>query len=255
MPPRCLLYTSILRTTVAMFGAFALFSSLVGCSGNPVAGSPAYKEGELGNGDFLFACDDSVACHKWSNNAKNFPTEIATGSNFEIRFVAKGEQGSSNTIFINEKRYEGIKTEPLPPFVSSGPEGLSAQKPGFGSVVARDNTGVVIDYVTLKIVQPDGLVVYDAKHDAATSGDNPLSLQSLSLKVGDLPSYRVVAEHKLEAIAGSVNVKWESDNPTVIEVVSYTRGVVNFRAKAAGTAKLKATGAALTKELSVEVTP
>lgn len=224
-------------------------AALTGCRGNPEEGSPAYKEGRLGNGSFLFKCDDSVACDRWStSSAKDFPSQIATGSTFNLRFVADGQEGA--TLRIAGKTYTGVTLSAVEPYVGKGPDGFSAIKPGYGSVVAKDAAGRILDYVTLKIVQPDGLVVYASDY----KGVDPPRVQAIRASVGQAQSFRTVAEYKREAIAGSVRVQWESANPAVVQVESYTRGVVNIVAKGEGKTKLVAVGAALTKEIDVEVT-
>jgi hypothetical protein len=218
-------------------------------SGNPSPWSAAYKQGELGFGAFLFACDDSVACDRWStNDAKDFPPQIATGSVFDLRFVASGEQGVALT---TKEKYPGVTSEAVAPYVGTGPDGFTALMPGYGTVVARDSRGFIIDYVTLKIVKPDALVVYAAEY----KGTNPIALEALTLRPNERKSYRTVAQHNLEAVAGSVQIRWESADKDVAQVESYQRGVVNIVAKSAGKTKLKAVGAALSKEIDVEVTP
>jgi hypothetical protein len=239
-------------TMVAAMALSFACMALSGCNDNPAPGSTAYKEGELGNGDFLFACDDGVACLPYSGDAKKFPTAIASGATFDVRFVAKNQQGTSIT--IDEKRYDGITTVGLAPYVSSGPSGFSASKPGFGTILVRDSGGTVIDYVTLKFVKPDTLVVYDAAYDVGR-GKEPPAIQALNLKVDDASSYRVVAQYNRESIAGSIPVEWESESPDIVEVESYTRGVVNLRAKGAGKTTLVANGGGLAKTINVEVTP
>jgi hypothetical protein len=239
-------------TKAAAIATMALcIGALSGCNGNPAPGSEAYKEGELGNGDFLFACDDGVACLPYSGDAKKFPSKIATGSIFDVRFVGKNQQGT--VITIKDKKYDGIKTEPVAPYVSKGPDGFVAVQPGYGTLIVRDSKGIVIDYVTMHFVQPDDLIVYDANYDAA-KGKQPPQIQTLNLKVDATPSYRVVAEHAAEAVAGSIPVKWESLDDTIVEVESYSRGVVNLRAKGVGKTKISAKGAALEKQMDVEVT-
>ncbi len=240
------------RTTTTTAGIIALaIGALVGCSDNPRAGDPAYKEGELGNGDFLFACDDGAACLPYSGDASRFPDQIATGSNFDVRFVAKNQQGSA--IVIKDKRYEGIVAQPVGPFVGKGPEGFAALKPGYGTIIVRDSKGTVIDYVTLKFVQPNDLIVYEADYDVGR-GKEPPRIQTMTMTVGAAQSYRVVAEYGAEPAAGSIPVKWASENTEFVVVESYTRGVVNLRAKAAGKATLKAVAGGLEKKIEVEVT-
>jgi hypothetical protein len=220
---------------------------LFGCSDNPPSGSSAYKAGELGNGSFLFACDDSVACDRWTtNNAADFPKQIATGAVFDVRFVENGQQG---TITTNDQKYAGVTSQPVAPYVSSGPDGFVTDQPGFGVIMAKDGRGYVIDYATITIVKPDSLVVYDASY----KGNNPTAHEALTLKVGDAPSFRTVAQYSLEAVAGSIQVQWTSADPQIVQVQSYSRGVVTLSAKGVGSTKLTAAGAALTKDIPVEV--
>jgi hypothetical protein len=223
--------------------------ALVGCSAqNPGPDSTSYKQGELGNGAFLFRCDDSVACDRWStNNAKDFPDQIATGATFQLRFVASQDQGA----VAGSEKYPGVTSQPLGPYVSSGPDGFTTLKPGYGTVTARDNRGFVIDYVTLKILKPDALVVYAAEY----KGDNPPAVDALALKPADRKSFRTVAQKNLASLAGAISVEWTTSDPNVVVIESYDRGVVNVVAKGAGSAKLTAAGAALTKTVDVEVKP
>lgn len=246
----------VLGLSVVALAVAAAF--VAGCNGNPPPGSAAYKEGELGNGDFLFACDDGVACLPYSGDAKKFPRAIASGATFDVRFVSKNEQGATvnvDFVDVDGKRYEGLRTTALPPFVEEGPDGsFVAAKPGFGTVVVRDQHSFVVDYVTLNIVKPDALVVYDANYDVAF-GTSPPQLQTVTLKVDERSSYRVFAEHARDPIAGSIPVTWTSADPEVLAVESYSprSRVVTVVAKKAGTTTLQAEGAGLTKPITVEV--
>jgi hypothetical protein len=234
--------------TLLGWSAILSFFALAGCTGNPPEGSTAYKEGKLGNGSFLFKCDDSVACDRWStDDAKDFPTQIALGSNFHLRFVADGQEGT--TLNINGRRYDGITLAPVGPYVSSGPEGFAAVQAGYGTVYARDSNGAVIDYVTLKIVKPDELVVYQAEY----KGVDPTPVTTIEMTVGQRQSFRTFGRYNHEAVAGSIRVQWKSADPDVVEVESYTRGVVTILPKKRGNTKLTAVGQALTKEIDVDV--
>ena len=236
------------RPSVSIVGFILGALTLSACTNNPDLGSSSYKEGKLGNGSFLFKCDDSVACDRWStNDAKDFPSQIALGSRFSLRFVADGEEGMS--ISIDGRRYDGITLEAIAPYVGSGPEGFTPLKAGYGTVVAREANGRIIDFVHLKLVQPDGLVVYKAEY----KGTNPERLQALNMTIGQTQSFRTVAEYKQEAIAGAIPTSWESADPSIVQVASYTSGVVTIIGKSAGKTKLKVVGAALSKELDVEV--
>lgn len=134
-------------------------------------------------------------------------------------------------------------------YVGSGLDGFAALQPGYGTVVAHDRDGKVIDYVPLHIVVPDALVVYDA----AYTGDHPPSVDALSLQNGDRPSYRTVGEVASEASAGSIRVAWTAADPTTLAIESYTDGVVTLHALRHGTTTLTAVGAALTKTITVDV--
>jgi hypothetical protein len=124
-------------------------------------------------------------------------------------------------------------------------------RPGYGTVVVRDVSGSVIDYVTLKIMKPDALVVYAAEY----KGTNPPPVDSLTMKVSDRKSFRTVGQKDLNALAGSINIEWTSSDPNLVQVESYVGGVVNIVAKARGAATLTAAGAALTKTIPVTVSP
>jgi hypothetical protein len=237
------------RSTRTLLGCSAvLLFALAGCTSNPPAGSTAYKEGKLGNGSFLFKCDDAVACDRWStDDAKDFPTQIATGSNFRLRFVADGQEGT--TLNIKGTQYDGITLAPVGPYVSSGPDGFAAVNPGYGTVYARDSKGAVIDYVTFRIVKPDDLVVYQADY----KGVDPVPVRKIAMTVGQRQSFRTFGRYKQEVVAGSIRVQWTSTDTEIAEVDSYTRGVVTILPKAPGTTKLTAVGGGLTKEIDLEV--
>ena len=221
---------------------------LAACTDRPGSGSPEYKTGSLGNGGFLFQCDDSVACDRWStNSAKDFPSQIVTGATFKLRFVANQNQGE----VIGDDVYPGATMRALGPYVSSGPDGFTTLKPGLGTVMVRDSSGFVIDYVTLSIQKPDALVVYDA----AYKGDVPTPVKSLTMKASDRKSFRTVATKQLQPLAGSIRVEWTSSNPAVVSVVSYSAGVALISAAGPGSAKLTAAGAALSMDIPVQVSP
>jgi len=221
---------------------------LAACSASASTGDPAYKTGALGNGAFLFSCDDSVACAKWNDNAKEFPTLFTTGSTFRLTLVANVDPGSPY-VAIGSTANPGVTLEAVGPYVGSGLDGFAALQPGYGTVVAHDRDGKVIDYVPLHIVVPDALVVYDA----AYTGDHPPSVDALSLQNGDRPSYRTVGEVASEASAGSIRVAWTAADPTTLAIESYTDGVVTLHALRHGTTTLTAVGAALTKTITVDV--
>lgn len=220
------------------------------------------KGGELGNGSFAFACDDAVACERWSKDKSGFPAAVATGSTFDVFFFEKGRATTITadayaayregvTVTIDDQRYHGVTTQPVGARVVDGPEGLTAVEPGYATLVARDNRGIILDYVTLSVLRPDALVVYPADSE----GYDPPPVHSIRLQEGESERYRTVTARDLSTLAGAVRVEWRSDDPSVATIESYNRGVVRIAARGAGRTQVRVTGAALTKALEVEVTP
>ena len=245
--------------TRAVFAAVIVsaLSSAAGCRVQPDTSSPSYKKGELGNGSFVFQCDDSVACDRWSNSANAFPDKVSTGAIFDVRFIANGDAAgfsvttdrattASGTVYDGQS---SVTYTAIAPYMSSGPDGFVTVKPGYGVIAAKDANGAILDYVTVRIVKPDGLVVYDAKY----KGTDPVRLEKIDLQNGESQDFRTVAEYDMEAIAGSIRVEWTSADSSIAEVVGYRHGVVTVKGKAAGKTKLTAAGAALTQEIDVEV--
>jgi hypothetical protein len=228
--------------TVTLLVGIAL-AAATGCNGDGLNPLTAKKSGELGNGDFVFHCDDGAACIPYSNDASKFPQMIATGSTFQMTF---SPDSKAPTV-------EGIE-----PYFRLGPDGIAALEPGQGTIIARDNAGKIVDFISLKIVQPEGLVVYRADADV-TSRQIPTPVDKVTLTIDKDASYRVIgqvggtADHGGQPVAGSIRVDWQSSDTSVARIESYTGGVANIRAIGAGNAKLTVTGGALTTELDVEV--
>lgn len=239
-----------MSTMSTMRGRFLLLLALplAACSATPSSNDVAYKAGSLGNGSFLFDCDDSVACARWSNNAKEFPTLFTTGSNFNLAFIATEDQGNTN-LSTGNGTYPGLTIEAVGPYVGKGPDGFAALQPGYGSVIAHDKDGKVIDFITLHIVKPEALVVYDAEY----TGAEPVPVDAVGLATDDRARYRTVGETRGEPSAGSIRVEWTSDDPSIVAVESYVRGVVTLHALRHGSTAVTAAGAALTKRITVVV--
>lgn len=228
----------------AVLGA-VLFT--VGCSSTNGSG---YKEGDLGNGGFYFSCEDAVSCQPYSNDAAKFPKAVSLSSSFSVRFVP---QASSNTVHItfNESAPDrGITVAPVGEFVSRGPKGLVAVKSGYATLASRDASGDLIDYVVIRVVMPDALVVYDA----GESTSSPRPVDKIKLATDDRATYRAFAQAKKENLAGTLQLEWTSSDPTILDVESATDGAATVVAKAPGTATLTATGGTFTQKVAVEVT-
>lgn len=235
-------------------GALAIVAAsvLAGCSSDPAPGSPAYQEGRLGNGGFVFNCDDSVDCTPSSTAARTFPEAVALGSTFGVRFLPR----SSNDIDIgvnDDPTPNGITVQPVGRgFLSAeGTDGLVAKQAGQGTLVARDAAGTVYDFTTLRIAQPDALAIYGT----TGSGISSSRVTAISLSVGRSASYRARALEKGVALAGTFPSEWVSSDTTVADVVMDSTRSATLTAKKAGNVTLKVSGAAFSAEIPVEVTP
>lgn len=235
------------RSLVPLAG---LALALGACTPNPSPGDAAYRDGSLGQGSFAFACDDGLACHVTSSgDAKTFPSMIATGSRFDVRFVPNDEQGVDDP--FDSSSTNGIVITPVAPYLENGIDGLAAVKPGWGTLLATDATGAVVDYIIVTIVQPDALVVYDA--NTPLTLENPASIDEVSLSPGDTRTFRVVAEKNDERVAGALTTSWSSSDESILDVDRSPGGLVTVRAKKAGSATLTAKGAALETKVTVDV--
>jgi hypothetical protein len=129
-----------------------------------------------------------------------------------------------------------------------------ALKLGYGTVAARDAAGQLVDFVNIRVAKPDALVIYDA---AVAHGETPSRIDSLTIKLGqqDSRQLKAFAQEKNSVLAGSLAVQWSVEPKTGIVDLLDSEGEVTVTPRAAGTAKLTASGGTFTQEISVEVTP
>ncbi len=220
------------------------------------ASTDGSKPGELGNGGFYFACTDAVSCARYSDDAARFPKAVSVGSTFQVRFTPKSSsslEASDSHINLTSGTDRGITIEPVGEFISRGPNGLAALKLGYGTVTARDAAGQLIDFVNIRVAKPDALVIYDA---AVEHGDTPSRIGSLTISLGQRDSRRLraFAQEKNSVLAGSLAVEWSVEPPTGVVDLFDNEGELTITPRAAGTAKLTASGGTFAQEISVEVT-
>lgn len=238
--------TIVDRRRAASSLAFVIL--IAGCNGNPTEGSANYRTGELGNGGFLFACDDSVTCDHYSNSATTFPHQIASGANFRLRFVPTNDQGGS--VDLDGPSYQGITIDPVGPFIGKGTMGFAALAPGIATFAAKNAKGSLIDYGTVRIVKPDAIAVVGA---TSVSESESSRIPRFNLHVGEAVDIVAVAEYEDELVAGAFNVAWSSRDDDVAAVDRRSRGVVTLSAKAPGKTVLTIEGSALSRDVDVEV--
>ena len=230
------------QLTALLVGALGVVFA-TGCSGigHPSATSPAVETGVLGNGGFTFKCDDSVACNQW-NTAKVFPKKIASGSNFDIQFALR--ENSGGYVYLKDAE-RGTTVDGVGKYISRGASGFGATNPGIATVAARDSKGWLVDYITVNVVQPTSLVVYDAEY----TGDDPRAIATVTMKPDESRSFRVVARHAGENLAGAIALKWESNDSSIVAIESYSRGKVTVIGQRSGKTQLKFSGAGLEGQL------
>ncbi len=235
-----------MRTSIfalAMLGAVGTSA----CSSSADAGR---KPGELGNGGFYFSCDDAVACSRYSNDAAKFPKAVSLGATFSVRFVSNSS--NAGQIKFNESAPDrGITVEPIGAFVSRGPRGLVALKTGEATLISRDASGRLVDFVNVRVAKPDSLVVY-APGDV---GDSPPRVDKLVIGENERRTFRAFAREKQTVLAGTLAVEWKSDSETVLAIESVNDSEVTVVGRAPGKTTLTAIGGTLPVEIPVEVTP
>ena len=212
--------------------------ALAACNSVPTGASVA--PGQLGNGGFAFECDDSVACDRYSHTAKTFPDAVALGSTFRVRYVAKGSSDATS-----------VTVGSVGDWFTPALRGLSAQKKGWGTFVARDNAGKILDFVTVPVVSADQIVVYDA----AYVGDTPTRVTSVKLGVGDTKSFRALARRGTDDLAGMLAYDWSAPATGVVQIDAQASGKVAITGIGAGTTRVTVEGASYKQTLDVEVTP
>jgi len=232
----------------ALVAAAAIFAT-VGCQAS-AASKPGYKPGELGNGGFLFQCDDSVACERSSKDATKFPAAVSLGAPFTVRYELVTSPSTIN-IRINESDpNKGITVQTVGnTFLSSGPDGFVGLKAGYATLASRDSAGSIVDYVTVRVDKPDAIVVYDASDTSLT----PARIDTLSLAQGARRAYRAVAQKKSQDLAGALRVEWTSSDPSVVKIDNVSGVKVTVSALKAGAATLTAVGGTFTQQIPVEV--
>ncbi len=210
-----------------------------------------YKPGELGNGGFYFSCSDTVSCSRYSDDAKKFPQSVSLGSSFSVRFVSNTSATDTHMNFDERAPDRGITITAVGEYLSKGPNGLVALKPGYASVISRDAAGQLVDFVSLRVARPDALVIY-AADDVR---DNPDRIDTVSLAKSDRRSFRAFAQEKKQLLAGTLAVDWRSSDPTIVDIESLADGKATIVARRAGSAKLFAVGGTFEQQIPVEVRP
>ncbi|MDB4946887.1 MAG: hypothetical protein JWP97_6421 [Labilithrix sp.] len=244
--------------TKLLFLLVPLLPALAGCSAIDTTGS---RTGELGNGGFYLSCDDAVACAPLSDDARQFPDAVAVGSTFTVRFEPPATLLQGTNLVLTTAPDRGIVIETVgeraggAPFLTRGPKGLSGQKLGFGTIVARDAAGHVIDFTNLEVAKPDSLVVYRTDEDGHGLGTGLAvsDVTGIEIQRGARQTYRALAQRSRQTLAGSLATQWTSSDESVLVVDQASDGTVTVQGVAAGQASLVVTAATFEQRLTVQV--
>lgn len=233
----------------------AMVAAMAGCTpSGPNENSAAYVAGKLGNGGFTFKCDESVTCDGY-NDAKTFPTGVAAGSTFSMRYLAKnyvnGNVNNDGVINVSgdSDPSVGVTLKSVGGFLAPKGAGgqFSAEREGFATVVAMDGSGVVQDFVSVHVQKPDGIAV------AETSSPN-INLTTLTLKVGESKTVRAVGQKDHVNLAGALNYDWTADNNDIATVVQTTgRGEATVTGNKAGDVNYTLAGGGFSQTFKVTV--
>lgn len=236
-----------MRNITAPTAIATLAMLLVGCGS--AADKASYKAGELGNGGFNFQCDDSVACDRY-NAAKSFPTDVALGSTFRVRYIPKDSDVSVNQTPADT----GVTVGTIgSTYLQYGPDGFAALKAGIGAVTARNAQGSLVEYTTIRVTPPDALVVYDAAYQSS-QGSTPPKVSNVSIKLNEEKSLRALARAKSQDLAGSLKYEWTSSAENIVETNSDAQGRVTLVGKAVGNATVTVEGGTFKQTFPVVVT-
>ncbi len=220
------------------------------------------KEGELGNGGFLFLCDDSVQCEKTANDVSRFPSAVAQGATFNVRYVLKQDPATLQIRLNEYAKDRGITVQTVGSaagssapakytYLSSGPSGFVGVTKGFATLVARDAAGSVVDYLTVSVQPPDAIAVYDFADVRAL----PAKLANDTISRGASKTYRAVAQKANADLGGALSVQWSTTDPTIASVDAVSGVKVTVTAKKAGKTRLTALGGSFERAVEIEVTP
>jgi hypothetical protein len=209
----------------------------------------AAKTGSLGNGDFYFTCDDSVACSKYRNVSKDFPDAVAEGAVFHVQY-----QLFSNSITLKDNvPGQGYTLATVGrDYLTVGPEGFTGVQAGYGTVIVRTAEGHVVDFTTMKIAKPDAIAVYDLTEEQQ-GGAKLVTNAGLTMTVNDEKSLSAVARQHQADLAGVFEADWISDATDTVTVGTRVGGKISIQAMKAGTAHLTVQGAALTQQVTITV--
>jgi hypothetical protein len=271
MPAEVLMFASAFsssRPRAAHAAAVLLAATLAACSSvtDPGPGSAAYQAGALGNGGFTFSCADTKdACLAQTNaDAKAFPAGVVKGSTFRVRYIPKPGVQSSINVAIDDTSgaasasASGSSTGSITCVGDkylrpATPAGFLAVTPGNGTLVARDNTGALVEFTTIAIREASRLAIFAATFEGASSAP---SVRSIVMKKGEQRSFRVVAQDVTDQIlGGSFLTDWKAENAKIADVDTRDRGVVNLVGLDVGKTTITVTGLEISTAIPVEVQP
>lgn len=239
------------RSSTALALAALVSVTCVGCQMDFSESDGGEADGALGNGTFYFDCADAVTCKRFGSEREVFPSAVSLGSTFQVRYEARPRAAGVRIAYDDTAPERGLTVASVGEGISVGAHGFLALGEGLSSLVARDASGKVVDFVAVRVARPDDLVVYSVLE----TGPDPTAVDTIALEATSRASYRAFARSGDELLAGALAVQWRSSDPTVFVVDHVRDGTATIVARGSGIASLVATGGTFVREISVMVTP
>lgn len=216
--------------------------AIAGCSDSCNESTQQGAIGELGNGDFLYACggtSDPACEHSADDDVVDyFPECIALGSTFDLEYRLLDDSAleldAIDPVLYVESVNQGF---------FRGTDDFEALRVGEAAFVVRESQRV-LDLIHLAIVEPDGMEVL--ARDPATP------VAELELPVGDTEQLRVFPRSSTcDQLGGAIPITASSSDDAV---ASTSDGdLVRIQAHAPGTAVVRIGLGALEQQITVHV--
>lgn len=226
-----------------LFAAALVAVATAACDDEGPPRTPASASGELGQGRFVYRCDNSIADCNAEGDAQVFPDAVVMGGTFALEFLPENEKLTGITL-------EAAASD----FLSRSPKGFTGLKPGFGTVLAKDSAGRVVDFRAIEIVKAHRLGVYEA--NATDRRPNaPAFIVTIEVAVGATRALRAIGRTSDgTALAGVIGYDWSTADSSVATIETFSTDAVTIKGRKAGSTKLVLEGGGRKEEIDLIVT-
>lgn len=225
-----------------MLAGALLATAAVGCGDDGPPRTSASVGGELGQGRFVYRCDNSIADCNPQGDATVFPDAVVSGGTFELEFLPENQDITGITL-------ESASSEIL----EKSPKGFTGQKAGFGTVLAKDSSGRIVDFRSVEIVIPDHIGVYESAAEGRRP-DAPDFLITVELELDKTRALRALGRTDTgDPLAGVVGYEWSTDNKEIATIETFSRDSVTIKGRKEGTTQLVIKGSGKEERIDLVV--